>query len=143
MALFRIEDLDGTASAVLFATEFAKYGELITEDAIAFFKGRIDLSREEPGIKVSEVISVEKALASLSRFLSVRLDEDRASADKLNALRAMLERHPGSCPVVLELVSSSGERTQIRTASRFSVTPSERVTSDVSDIVGAGAATFG
>jgi DNA polymerase III subunit alpha len=143
MALLRIEDLEGSVGAVVFATEFAKYSELVVEDAIAFFKGRLDLSREEPSIKVSEIVGMDRALASLCRFLSLRIDEDRASDDKLQTLRSLLERHPGSCPVILELVSSSGEKTQIRTASRFSVTPSDRIVSDLAGVVGEGAVSFG
>ncbi len=143
MALFRIEDLEGSAAAVLFASEFSKFQEYVTEDAIAFFRGRVDLSREEPNVKVSEVIPMDRALASLSRFLKVRIDECAASDERLLGVRRALQRHPGPCPVVLELVAESGERTQIRIASRYAVMPSETLENELEGLLGAAAARFG
>ena len=59
MAIVTIEDLAGTAEAVVFTDAYLKYGHLLTSDAPIFVLGRIDLSRGDPQIIVDRIAPID------------------------------------------------------------------------------------
>ncbi len=59
MAIVTIEDLAGTAEAVVFTDAYLKYGHLLSADTPLFILGRIDLSRGDPQIIVDRIAPID------------------------------------------------------------------------------------
>ncbi|MBX3318184.1 MAG: DNA polymerase III subunit alpha [Phycisphaeraceae bacterium] len=59
MAIVTIEDLGGTAEAVVFTDAYLKYGHLLANDTPLFVLGRIDLSRGDPQIIVDRLAPID------------------------------------------------------------------------------------
>ncbi len=109
MARFRIEDFDGAAGCVMFADGFERDGELLVAEAIGFVEATVDLSREEPDLKVDRFVPVERALDELADRLVIEAragEEERTVA----VLRALLERFPGKHRVQLRASPAPGIR---------------------------------
>jgi DNA polymerase III subunit alpha len=142
MGFMRLEDLEGSAGAVLFADAYARYGELIGDEAIVFVEGAVDQTRDEPNIKVERVIPLDRAAQALASSVTLRLpsaDPGRA----LTPLHSLMERNRGGCPVFLEVPSKGSVRAVIRVAPSLSVLPTRDFLTEAETLLGAGAITLG
>ena len=59
MAILTVEDLSGTADAVMFADCFNRHGHLLENDQPKFMLGRIDLSRGDPQVIVDRLVPID------------------------------------------------------------------------------------
>jgi len=83
MALFSLEDLEGQVDAVMFPRAYEKFGEFLFREAAVFLKGRLDLRREVPSIKVDEVIPIAEALEKLGARLTIKINLARIEEETL------------------------------------------------------------
>jgi DNA polymerase-3 subunit alpha len=68
-ARFRMEEFDGSASCVMFADQYEEAQALLANEAIGFVEGTLDLTREEPDVKVDRFVPVAKAYEDLAESL--------------------------------------------------------------------------
>lgn len=125
MALGMIEDFTGSCPFVIFSEDFEKYSELIVEDSVVFVRGRVDRRRDEPSLRVSDVIPIERAVSKLTRYLTVRFDPTVSSDDELHSLRSVLKNHHGTTPVILSLTPNGSGATFVQTAPEYYVLASD------------------
>jgi DNA polymerase-3 subunit alpha len=142
MGFMRLEDLEGSAGAVLFADAYARFGDSIPDEAIVFVEGTVDQTRDEPNIKVDRVIPLERAPQELAASVTLRLPGDDP-ARALTPLHALMERCRGGCPVFLEVPSPGGIRTVVRVAPSLSVLPTRDFMAEAETLLGAGAIRLG
>jgi DNA polymerase-3 subunit alpha len=138
MAIFNLEDLEGEVEAVIFPRTYEKFGEFIFRDAIVFLKGRLDLRRETPSVKVDEVIPVAEAVENLSQSLTVKINLAQIEEENLLSLREILERHKGRKPVFLNLTTADRRNAQLSAGKDYRVRPSAELLREVEDLVGEG-----
>ena len=50
------------------------------------------------------VLDLDRAEEKLSTQMRIRLTAEEATRDRLTALKGMLQRHPGECEVVLQIL---------------------------------------
>ena len=74
MAVFVLEDLQGSAEVVLFPDVLNQFGSLLVEDTVVFVQGKTDFRRERPNIIASEVIPLERAREKLAKGVWLELD---------------------------------------------------------------------
>ncbi len=152
MARVRVEDFDGSVGSVLFADAFERDGEHVTDEAIGFVEATVDLSREEPDLKVDRFVPVDEALGRYADALVVTAipdhpegpdspegPDDPHSPDDdphgphdphgdgpswgvLRALPDLLARHPGKCSVLVQARPVNGYRALYRLESRIAAT---------------------
>jgi DNA polymerase III subunit alpha len=67
--------------------------------------GASDDERTEAKIILQEVATLAESFTQRTTQVRVKVSVDRVDRDKLQSLRDTLERHPGTCPVMLELLS--------------------------------------
>ncbi|MHB1158310.1 MAG: DNA polymerase III subunit alpha [Phycisphaerales bacterium] len=112
MAMLTLEDRTGTLDGVIFSDGYAKYAHLLTNDAIVFVKGKVDRRREEPGIRIDQVIPVNEAAEQLTQAVRIILrDRDvqgqsRQYNGELQSLRNMLRQLPGAAQLFIEIHES-------------------------------------
>jgi DNA polymerase-3 subunit alpha len=121
MGFGTLEDLEGSFDLVIFAEPYAQYGGLLkrahAQDAgegpvPLLVSGTLETG-DPPKILAREVLELSLADERLAAQLALRLLADEASRDRLAALRALLEKHPGECKVVLHLVIPDESETLI------------------------------
>jgi DNA polymerase III subunit alpha len=62
--------------------------------------------RTEAKLILQEATALAESFTQRAKQVRVRVSVDRLDRDKLKSLRQTLERHPGTCPVMLELLST-------------------------------------
>ncbi len=103
-----LEDLHGTLKALIFSNEYQRYAGQLAPEAILFFRGAVDRSREQPCFRVTEIFTprqiVEK-LASEVVLVAPALAMDQTAVDKLDQV---LRRHAGGrVAVKMDLLDES------------------------------------
>jgi DNA polymerase-3 subunit alpha len=135
MARFRIEDFDGTVDAVMFSEAFQRYRDVLAENEILFCSGDVDAAREEICVRVASVCRPDVAPHELAGLVRIELD----AAAPLQEIRAVLERHAGSCPVYLTLEPEPGTRMVIRAEDGCCVDPTPEFVAAVRELAGENA----
>ena len=73
LGIVTLEDLAGRVEAVLFPDDLAKHQSTVVPDAIVFLEGSVDRRREEPSIRVSNVVPLERAVEAFSKEVFLNL----------------------------------------------------------------------
>ena len=143
IGIVTIEDLSGSADAVMFADCYAKYMHLFEDDGPKFVLGRMDHSRGGPQIIVDRMVPIDGVPLEKGR-LHLRGDAKRligSSETVVGALRQMLgeraKTNGTSVPVLLDIETESALVTvQPEPVLRVDLEP-ELIT-EVSGVLGAG-----
>jgi len=138
MAVFDLEDLAGTLSCVVFPHDYRTYEPLLEADRVVFVRGQVDTAREQPQVRVAEVLDVAEGRRRLASALVLRLEEADTDERVLRALADALRAHPGPLPVYVEVAGRGGAKTLIRAGEEFRVTIDSRLQRDLGDLLGAG-----
>jgi DNA polymerase-3 subunit alpha len=109
MVFLRLDDLTGSAEAVVFNSVYAASRELCETDRVLVLKGRVDHKEGE-----SKVIAIE--VAEFSAYVPptevrLKVDARKAPAGVLRELGHVVRDYPGEAKVVLALDTSEGPRT--------------------------------
>jgi len=108
MAVFVLEDLQGTCEVVLFPEVLNEYASLVVEDSIVFVKGKTDFRRERPNVIASELIPLERAREKLAKGVKIRLDAREVTQEKVLQIRSICQRHRGSRPFSVVVQTDRG-----------------------------------
>ena len=138
MAVFDLEDLAGTVACVAFPDKYAECQNLIEADRVVFVRGQVDRAREEPQLRVNEVLDVTEGQRKFSNAVVIRLREEGLDAEMLAALRQVLADHPGPLPLYLELEGPNHARTLIRAGEDLRVAMDASLERDLENLLGDG-----
>jgi len=116
MAVFVLEDLQGSAEVVLFPDTLTQFGSLLAPDTVVFVRGKTDYRREKPNIIASELIPLERAREKLAKGVKIRLDAREVTPEKIVHIRSICQRHKGDRP--LSIVVRTGKGKVYATADR-------------------------
>jgi DNA polymerase III subunit alpha len=138
MAIMVLEDLSGSVEAVLFSEEYERHRAMVRPDRLVFLRGRVDRRREEPCLRVSEVISIEEGPARLAEGVIITLKSVGLDPGMLPALRQACATHPGDRQVFVRVMSPEQLTTVIRCDTSLSVCPDASFVAEVETLLGAG-----
>jgi len=122
MAVFVLEDLQGTAEVVLFPDTLNKFSRLLVQDTIIFVRGRADHRREKPNIITEELIPLDGVTERLAAKVKIKLDAKDVTKEKIATIKSICQHYKGSSPVYVVLRTDKGS-VFARTDRAFSVTP--------------------
>jgi DNA polymerase-3 subunit alpha len=138
----KLEDLTGAAECVMWPDDYLRYKDDFVEDRVCFVRGTVDRTREEPGLILARVMSVEQAQRELTKGLVLLLRLGVHEPDVINAIGRMLERARGSCPVYLSVRDSAGKRAQLKLGPSYTINPANVPIADLEMLLGKGAVKF-
>jgi DNA polymerase-3 subunit alpha len=139
MAYARLEDLTGTIEAIVFPELFKSSGALLESDQPVLVTGALDCGDQGSKLKATKLRSLEDAQTRLNRQLRITVGPTALSVDQLVQLRAVLTRHPGSCPVALTLRHPEQRQATVLLDRQYWVAPTPALLADVEALLGAGA----
>ncbi|PIE04300.1 MAG: DNA polymerase III subunit alpha [Spirochaetales bacterium] len=120
MAFAVLEDFKGTVELTVFSRTFEKYGHMLVEDAIVGVTGTVDLSRENPQIKVKEIRPPEELKASRLQEIHVELTDADYTEETLIDLRSFFQDIPGPGPLYIHIPDKNG-KTVIRASNQLNL----------------------
>ncbi|MBN1490738.1 MAG: DNA polymerase III subunit alpha, partial [Phycisphaerae bacterium] len=135
MGIVAVEDLAGQCEVVVFPSDLDQFRPLLVPDRVLFFRGEVDRRREEPSLRVTDVVPLESADERLASAVLLRVPgaSDEAVLDKI---RAILSAHHGERPVYLEITTPAHLRVTVRCNPRSGVTPTAECLGDLADLLG-------
>lgn len=116
MAVFTLEDLQGSIEAMVFPKTMADIGHLLDDDVVVLVEARIDKREDSPKLIVRNVERFEP-MADVSPPLRIQMHPNALSDDVVDRLKGLLRDFPGESEVFIHL----GERQVIRLPDQFSV----------------------
>jgi len=138
MGIVTLEDLTGSIEVVLFPDDLEKYRPLIAPDRLILIRGQVDRRREEPGVRVSEVVPIEQAAERLAVAVVVKLHCVGTEEKVLQQLQDVCRAHPGQTPLYVQLATPTGLRVSVRSRQPPGVKPDETFVRDVVRLLGDG-----
>jgi len=139
MGIVTLEDLKGFVEAIVFPDALAALRPLLTPDSIVFLSGVVDRRREEPSIRISEVIPADQAPHTLCDQVWVTVPNGSTPEEALVGLRDLCRKHPGEKEVYLRFLTGEGFLATIRCPRQFGVDASNAFTAHVQEMLGHGA----
>jgi DNA polymerase-3 subunit alpha len=109
MVFLRLDDLTGSAEAVVFNSVYAASRELCEADRVLILKGRVDHKEGESKLIAIEVTEFEAYVPPSEVHL--KIDARKAPAGALRELGHVVRDYPGEAKVVLALETSEGPKT--------------------------------
>ena len=109
MVFLRLDDLSGSAEAVVFNSVYAASRELCETDRVLVLKGRVDHKEGESKLIAIEVAAFEAYVPPTE--VRLKVDARKAPAGVLRELGHVVRDYPGEAKVVLALDTSEGPRT--------------------------------
>ncbi len=133
MALFTLEDDEGSVECIVFPELYQRKAELITKGGLLMVEATTDKS--EKGVKLicKEIYYVEDIMVAKRFRLELTLASEMVDSDKLRLLKQTLDREGGECPVYVRL-RADGYETLILTD--MNIRPEVQTLQRLSDILG-------
>lgn len=142
MARFKLEDFTGNAECVIFPDDYQRHESMVKDENICFVKATVDRTREEPGLIVNRLLTLEQGQRELTRGLVLRMVSGVHQQNELETISRILQRTPGRTPVYVQLADPTGRKALLRLGERFSIDVSKVATGDLEAVLGAGHVEF-
>jgi len=149
------EDLAGIREVSVFSDQAVEAGDTLSEGQIIILKGRVQIFRDEPDIRVQEVIPLDEAYQKLTRRLILKLglnggngndsgngNGNRVVEQQVNRLRRIMRAHRGSTPVFIDVPIEQGTRALLATGDQFGVDPDADFRKEIEALLGKNAVMY-
>ncbi|MFM8793270.1 MAG: OB-fold nucleic acid binding domain-containing protein, partial [Solirubrobacterales bacterium] len=145
IAFATLSDVEAEVELLVFNPDESGKTEAIQPDSVVLVKGRVDhtdrgtklvvqgANRFEPD--PDQVAEAKTRIEERSEPLTLRVDEDRFSADALEDVKALLEHHRGDIDVNLLVVGPS-RQTKLRLGPDYRVVRSAALMAELDEILG-------
>ena len=134
MAVFQLEDLQGTIEAMVFPKTMAAVGHLLADDAVVIVSGRVDKREDTPKFIPREVQLFEP-MADSTPPLRLNLSTGRLSDEMVQKLKELFLDFPGDSEVHILL----GQRQVLRLPDQFLVSTQSGLVGELRALLGADA----
>ncbi|MHC4159887.1 MAG: DNA polymerase III subunit alpha, partial [Planctomycetota bacterium] len=109
MAVFILEDLQGSVEVVMFPDVLNRYGNLLVKDTIVFAKGKLDFRREKPNILAVELIALDNITEKLAGKVKISLDAEDVTKEKVATIKSICRHHKGKSPLYVAIRTNKGK----------------------------------
>ena len=136
MATFRLEDMTGPIDVVAFPEAYGKSGVYMREGQLVWIKGKFGGEGESRRINLSLMMPLTEALEKLAKRMIIRIFLPGLEDSILDALKSVLDKYEGKCPVVFELETPHAYRMVTQSAEVHGVTPTDELKKRIEDLLG-------
>ena len=135
-AVVTLEDMVGGVEVYFFPRAFAAFGLDIVADNIVLVKARVNLRDDSMMISANDLAVPDLNHVGAAKPLSLTLAARSCTPDRVQALKQVLARHPGTADVHVTLVSE--QRSTLLRLEYLRVTPSSALMGDLKALLGPG-----
>ncbi len=134
MAVFTLEDLQGTIEVMVFPNTMRDVGHKLADDAVVCVKARVDKRDDQPKLIAMEVDLFEPVLDGAPP-LRLKIPVNGLTDTLVEEIRGLLQRFPGESQVFLHL----GERQVLRLPDAWCVDASSGLIAELRRVLGRAA----
>jgi DNA polymerase-3 subunit alpha len=132
----KVEDFTGSAECVMWPDDFARCKDLVAEDTPCFVRGTVERNREEPGLVLTRIFTMEQAKRELATKLWLRLSLPEHGPRHIDQLAELLKRSQGRCPVFLAVRDPRGKTCVLQLGRDLSINPASFPRDELEEILG-------
>lgn len=132
MAILTVEDLWGTMDLVVFPKTFPEVESMLESDNPVFIRGFVNIREGDVGVVIDGMSSLPAIRAERTSMLHVMLP-DELQEGQVQSIKSSMDKHPGSCLVMLSLMTQEHCRVKIKLENK--VEPTEELIDELDDIV--------
>jgi DNA polymerase-3 subunit alpha len=132
MAVFVLEDLQGSMEAMVFPKTMTEIGHKLADDQVVVMRARFDKRDDTPKLICMDLDVFEAADVAASPPVRVRLSPSGLRAGQVAQLKELLTEHPGDSEVYLHL----GETKVLRLGTEFTVNPQNGLVAELRVLLG-------
>ena len=107
----------------------------MSDDAIVCVRGRVDLRDDQAKVVAAEITAPELSIDDGDAPIRIQVRVGALSDAKVVALKDLLLRHPGNCPVFSHLLGPD-KTTVIRLGDEFRVEPRNALYAELRELFG-------
>jgi DNA polymerase III subunit alpha len=112
-----VEDFHGTATVLAFGESWAKYKEVLKQDAPVVIRGAVsnrDRDEEDPPVFLDSAAPLSEIRNGGDVGVQIEIGSDGPAADALDAARRILAEHAGAGPLVVVWRNGGTESTRLK-----------------------------
>lgn len=134
----KLEDFTGSVECVMWPDDYVRYKDQIEEDKIVFVAGAIERSRDEPGLVLTKVLSIDEGKKQRTTGLVLLMNLGEHGPSQLDAVAGVLKRARGTLPVFLHVQDAAGRWIKLKSGEEFRVNQNILALADLETILGQG-----
>jgi DNA polymerase-3 subunit alpha len=138
MAFVTLEDLAGTVEAIVFPELYKANMLHLVKDAPLLVKGQVDIGEETVKLLLTDIKPLSVLTGNGASVVEIIIEEAQLSVERLEELKALLSRFPGTASLRLHLGVAPGARVTIDASPGMTVTPNESLKQEVEALLGPG-----
>jgi DNA polymerase-3 subunit alpha len=138
----RLEDLTGAVECVLWPDDYVRLKDEVAEDRVCFVKASVERTRDEPGLIINRIMSVEQAQRERTQGVVLWLSVGVHDPNVIDAISRVLQRTKGTCPVFLHIHDPAGKKMLLKAGEAFRVNPQALAIDELETILGPGRVKF-
>jgi DNA polymerase-3 subunit alpha len=140
MAVFTLEDAQGSVEVLCFPDTFQKCGSLVDAGAMVLVRGKLEKDDESARILSTDIAPIETVRERIAREVAIRVTR-AADRQLFETLGEIFARHRGDRRVTFDIeLPSSPTRLRVRAdvSSQIRVRPSSSLIAEIEQVVGQG-----
>ncbi|MFI8770659.1 DNA polymerase III subunit alpha [Gordonia sp. NPDC062954] len=134
-AVVTLEDMVGGVEVYFFPRAFSVFGMDIVPDNIVLIKARVNVRDDSTMISANDLAVPDLAAVGTAKPVALTLSARICTPDRVQALKQVLSRHPGTADVHVTLVSEQ-RSTVLRLTEALRVSPSSALMGDLKALLG-------
>jgi len=138
----KLEDFSGAAECVIWPDDYVKYKDLVEEDRIVFVQGTVERNRDEPGLILTRVLTMEQGQKERTTGLVLLMSLRHHLPSQMESIAQVLQRSRGNVPVFLHVQDAAGKWLKLKASDEFRINPATLPKEDLEVILGPGRVEF-
>ena len=137
MAVLVMEDIAGTVEVVIFPELYARCASILHNDTPIVIEGVVKKDERGDNIIANGVDTLDAAREKYTAGACIMLHSDRVNRQNLEALRKVIYRHHGPCPISLTLHFAGRGEVDLEIPQDITIKPCKEFTAEVNRTMGA------
>ena len=142
MAVFVLEDLEGTVETLVFPEAYKACREVLADDLPVLVRGKVESDEGRTRLLASQILPMEEARSRQAEAMLIRVTTTGLGEEDVGRLHDLLASSRGDCPVFLELIEPQGFSLTLRADPGLKVDPTAELTAAIEELVGRGSVKF-
>ncbi len=136
MATFFLEDLSGQIEVVVFPDAYRTNYDNLNEDFMVWVKGKFLGEGDSRRIHLLHIMPLAEAFQKQAKRMVLKIYLPGIEKSVFEALKEILQKHQGECPVFFELETPYASRVTMRSVETQEVDPSEKLIKTIEELLG-------
>jgi DNA polymerase III subunit alpha len=136
MAFLTLEDILEAVEVIVFPDTFARCEQHLLSTDPVIIQGSVQRDERGPKIIANAIYPLQEAREKFTEQITVRLEADKISRKRLEAVKKVLYQFHGDCPLLLTMHFSGRGEVDIEVMKELTVRPCRELSDNIENILG-------